>query len=264
MFEITAITAEFGINFGINLDLLQLSIDNKLKQAIGLYINTWGASAALLVDPINIDITLFDQSFGVHDSHVAIAVALRSKERFMATLDSMIEGTVDASPLIPTLLVPFSAEIVLDLNVYENFTVSPILKAESSNLVETDVELDFDVDLSVFLDSKVCGNVTLGNALKDATEVLQFFSSIGPELNAGGDPTELNGLFAVIEDFQDLSGGLNIFVELFNQGKVIARCFVVTYQVHSLTLYFHVHFCSSKSHQPGYQISYQTRQYIDE
>jgi hypothetical protein len=223
-FTITAIKSEFDVNFGINLDLLQVSLGDTLEQAIGLYVNTWGASAALVVDPINIDITLFDQSFGVHDSYVAIVAALRSKERFMVTLDSMIEGTVDASPLIPSLSIPFSAEIKLDLNVYENFTVSPILKAESSNLVETDVELDFDVDLSVFLDSKVFGNYTLADILHDSSEVLQFFSSIGPELNAGGDPTKLNGLFAVIEDFQDLSGGLNIFVELFNEGKLISHC----------------------------------------
>jgi hypothetical protein len=246
MFAITVIMAGFDITFGINLNLLELknavmedselSFGEKLKegikQGIGLHINTWGASAALLVDPINIDITLFDQSFGVHDSHVAIAVALRSKERFMATLDSMIEGTVDASPLIPSLSIPFSAEIKLDLNVYGNFTVSPILKAESSNLVETDVDIDFDVDLSVFLDSTVFGNYTVDRILQEATEMLANFSSIAPELNAGGNSTELNGLFAVIEDFQDLSGGLSTFIELFNEGKQITH-FVVTFQVHS-------------------------------
>ena len=98
-------------------------IGDALSRGFRLSVDTWGAYASLIVDPINLNLTIGGQSIGVRDSTFAIAADLRSKGSFSSTAANM--SNADASQLIPNVAVPLSAEVILDITL-GNVTVSPM------------------------------------------------------------------------------------------------------------------------------------------
>lgn len=100
------------------------NIDAAISRGFRLSVDTWGASASLVVDPINLNLPLGGQTIGLRDSSFAIAANLRSKGSFSSTAANM--SVTDPSPLLcPDLTVPLSAEIILDI-IVGDVVVSPM------------------------------------------------------------------------------------------------------------------------------------------
>jgi hypothetical protein len=236
LLENTTLLSGFDVTFGIefNLNEMQsiatkgLPIDQVLRRGIALKIDTWGAFAAVVVDPIELEFSLLNRTITIHDTHLAMSVELRSRGPFSASVESLINGTANTTALLPNVTVPFSSEVVLDVPV-EGFVLSPIIKLESTNLAnltDADFAFDFDVDLSVFLDTDVFGNFTLDKIIQNATALLGAIASLGPKLNAGGTtPSALDGLFNIVGELGDLGGTLETYIDLVGQGTPGLICF---------------------------------------
>lgn len=246
----TVLSAGFDVTFGLELNLNEIqsivtagtAVDAALNSGVALKIDSWGAFASLIVDPIALDISLFGQTIAIHDSHLAMSVELRSRGPFSASLESLVDGTANTTALIPDLVVPFSSEIVLDVPVYEGLVISPIMKLESTNLID-DFALDFDVDLSAFLDTDLLGSFTLDKVIQNATDLLDAIMNLGPMLNAGGTaPSALDGLFDIVGEVQDLGDALTTYKDLVGQGTPKLVCFsccsVSWHCVHLTRLFF--------------------------
>lgn len=150
----TALAAGFDISFGIDLNMMNMAQSSSLLNGIALYVDTYGAFAEMIVDPIELSFSLFGKDVFIRDSHIATAADLRSRGRFFATIDDMVSGRIDITPLIPDLTVPLSAEVVIDVPVTDEIVMTPIMSAESDNLAGGDFEFYFDVDLDTFLNSQ--------------------------------------------------------------------------------------------------------------
>ena len=100
-------------------------IDEAISQGLSLSVDTWGAFASLVVDPINLKVTLAGQTVGVRDSSFAVGVDLRSQKQpaFSSTAANL--SRTDTSGLIPEVRVPLSAELILDINV-SDIILSPM------------------------------------------------------------------------------------------------------------------------------------------
>ena len=98
-------------------------IVDAISRGFSLSVDTWGAHASLIVDPINLNLTIGGQSIGVRESSFSIAADLRSKGSFSSTAANM--SNADASQLLPEVSVPLSAEVILDIEL-GNVTVSPM------------------------------------------------------------------------------------------------------------------------------------------
>ena len=229
-----ALAAGFDVTFDIDLSLPQIQdvifkskpLDEALRKGITLYVNTWGAFTEVIVDPIDVAITLFGKEIQMRDSHFALSAELRSRGKFSATVNDMINGSsvIDTAPLIPDLVVPLSTEFVFDISASEQITVSPIMSLDSDNLVDGELSFDFDVDMSTFLSEDFVGNNTLLKVLQDATTFLEEVKAIQPELNAAGNDTSaLNGFFSIVDQLNDLGGELSKYINLVNQGMHLVQ-----------------------------------------
>jgi hypothetical protein len=229
--EDTMILAGFDVTFGLDLNIGEIqeaitdcvALDAALLSGISLRIETWGAYATLVVDPINIDVTLFGSTQSIVDSYIAVSADLRSRDVFFASIQDMIDSTADTSVLIPNLSVPLSAELGFNLTVFDDVTVLPIMKLDSTNLVDGSFTFDFDVGLGAFLDSasNTFGPNTLDNVFQNVTDLLGEITNYAPDLTAGGSSSPLGGLLDLVEDFQDFVGGFQNFTDLVSQGKCI-------------------------------------------
>lgn len=230
-----ALGAGLDVTFGIDLSLVGIQdaifssypMDEALSKGISLYIDTWGAFGQIIVDPIELGITLFGKDINIRDSHFALAAELRSRGKFTATIDDMITGSsaVDTSPLIPEITVPLSTEFVFDVNATDEIIISPIISFESSNLVGNDFSFNFDVDLNTFLNSDFMGENNLTSVLMNATTFLGQVASLQPEFNAGGDNSSaLDGLFTVINQLNDFGDGFMTYIDIVNQGELRFSC----------------------------------------
>lgn len=226
----TVITAEFDVDFAMELNLVEIqhvikkgsSIDAALRSGISLRIEHWGATASILVDPFNAhNITLLGRTQNIMDSYISITAELRSKAEFFYSVQEMIDDAVDTSVLVPSLSLPLSAELSFNLTVYEDVSVNPVMLLESKNLVEGDFIFDFDVGLDAFLNSSSTfgSNTTLDSLFEDMTGLLDEVISYAPSLTAGNSSSALSGLFSIVEDFQDLAGGLSSFTDLVQEGE---------------------------------------------
>lgn len=100
-------------------------ISTAISQGFSLRVEEWKASASLLVDPINFDVTLAGQTVGVRDSMFFIGVDLHSqiKPAFISTAANLTNA--DTAGLAPIVNVPLSAELTLDVNV-SDIIISPM------------------------------------------------------------------------------------------------------------------------------------------
>jgi hypothetical protein len=250
----TVISVGVDVTFAIELDLKEIQsvitsgtpVDEALEEGIGLHITTWGAYASLIVDPINLELTLFGQTLGIRNSAIALSAGLRSKGAFFASAKDILDGTADTSSLIPDLTVPLSAEVVFDFDVpgVDGVTISPILKLDSTNLLD-DFSIDFDVDLETFLSEGLFGDNRLDIVLDNVTELLGTIASklcifrllkscahiisstyhfpslritaFSPDLQVGSTPSAVSGFFQIIDEFKDFAGALTNFTDLFNE-----------------------------------------------
>lgn len=226
----TMILAGFDVTFGLDLNIGKVqeviadsvALDAALRSGISLSIETWGAFASLIVDPINIDVTLFGSTQSIVDSHIAVSADLRSKGGFFASIQDMIDSTANTSFLIPNLSVPLSAELVFNFTVYNDVSVLPTMKLASKNLVDGSFTFDFDVGLDMFLDgvSNAFGENTLDNVFQNLTDLLGEITKYAPDLAAGSSPSALGGLLDLVEDFQDFVGGFQNFTDIVSQGTI--------------------------------------------
>jgi hypothetical protein len=222
----TVFGAGLDVTFGIQVSMNEIqslisggsTIAQALGQGITLKLDTWGASAFLIVDPIEVGITLFGKTISIRDSHFALSVDLRSKGPFASPVSNL--ESADTSNLIPDLMVPLSSEIMFDVPV-GSIVISPIMSAVTTDLIDADIVLDFDVDLSTFLNASAFGSFTIGSILQSATDILNAIANLeGPTLNAGKTtPSALNELFSIVGELQDLSGTLQTYIGLAGQGK---------------------------------------------
>lgn len=171
-----------------------------------------------IVDPIELGISLFGRDINIRDSHFALLAELRSRSRFSATIDEMINGSIDPLPLVPELTLPFSTELAFDIPVSDQIVLTPIMSVESDNLVGNDLIFDFDVDIGTFLNNDYVGENTLTSLLQNATTFLQEVASIQPELNATGTPSALDGFFDIVNQLNDFSSQLLTYISMVNEG----------------------------------------------
>ena len=224
-----ALAAGFDVTFGIDLGLSQIqnaifndsSLDEALQEGIALHVDTWGAFAQIVVDPIELIITLFGKEILIRDSYFALAVELRSRGKFVATIADMIVGgdAIDTSLLTPDLTIPLSTEFVFDVTATDSITVSPIISVDSHNLVDGELSFNYDLDMESFLNNEYMGENTLISVLQNATTFLQEVEAFKLELNVAGDiPSALEGFFSIANKLNDLSGDLLTYIDLVNQG----------------------------------------------
>ena len=228
-----ALAAGLDVSFGIDLSLTEIQdgiftsypLWKALRKGISLFIDTWGAFAEIIVDPIELDISLFGRNISIRDSHFATSAELRSRGKFLATIDDMILGgsAIDTTPLIPDLIVPLSTEFVFDIPMTDQIVVSPIMSVESDNLVGTNLAFDFDVDMGTFLNNDYMGNNTLTTVLETATNFLQEVASLQLEMNATEIPSSLEGFFSVLNQLSDLGTEFLTYIDLVNQGVYYAN-----------------------------------------
>lgn len=228
--------AGFDVSFGIGLDLGAIqevvtngaAIDEALRHGISLSMETWGAYASLIVDPINIDITLFGTTQSIIDSSIAVSAELRSADAFYGSIQDMIDDAVDTSVLVPTLSIPLSTDLSFNFSVMDNVYITPMMQLNSPNLVSAEFMFDFDVGLDTFLESSPGGSSfgsnTLDGLFENVTNLLGSITAYAPDLTAGSSSSAFSGLLDVVQDFQDLVGGLGNFTDLVEQGKT--RSFV--------------------------------------
>ena len=171
-----------------------------------------------IVDPIELGISLFGRDINIRDSHFALLAELRSRSRFSATIDEMINGSIDPLPLVPELTLPFSTELAFDIPVSDQIVLTPIMSVESDNLVGNDLIFDFDVDIGTFLNNDYVGENTLTSLLQNATTFLQEVALIQPELNATGTPSALDGFFDIVNQLNDFSSQLLTYISMVNEG----------------------------------------------
>lgn len=209
------LAAGMDISFGIDINMMQ---STSLLDGISLYIDTYGAFADIVVDPIDLSFTLFDNDVVVRDSHFATAVDLRSAGRFIVSIDDVLSGTIDIAPLMPVLTVPFSAELIIDTPISEEITMTPIMSAESDNILSGDLSFYFDVDLDTFLNSEYMGMNTIIGVLQTATDLLQEVSSLQLLLNASETPSVVEGFFSTVNQFDDFADRLLTYIDLTIQG----------------------------------------------
>ena len=157
----------------------------------------------------------------IRDSHFATAADLRSRGKFIATIDEMGNGNTDAGPLIPDLAVSLSTEFIFDIPVTDQIIISPIISVESDNVIGGRFSFDFDVDLNTFLDNGLLEGNNLMNLLQNATTFLEHVSSLQLELNAilGEEiPPALEGFFEIISTLQNFADTLLTYINLVNEG----------------------------------------------
>lgn len=224
-----SLAAGLDITFGIDLGLTQIQdaifndtlIVEALQTGIELHVNMWEAFAEIIVDPIDLVITLFGEDIQVRDSHFALAAKLRSRGKFEASVHDMIIGGdgLDTSMLIPDLALPLSTEFIFDIPATESITISPIISVKSVNLVDEGLLFNYDIDFSTFLNEDVVGGATLLTVLQNATAILQQVADLQPELNVTGNGmSALDGFFSVVDQLNDLGGDLSTFIDVVNQG----------------------------------------------
>ena len=170
------------------------------------------------VDPIELEISLFGRDINIRDSHFALLADLRSRSRFFATIEDMINGNIDTSPLIPDLTLPFSTEFAFDVPVTDQIILTPIMAVESGNLVDSDLAFDFDVDIGTFMNN--VGENNLTSLLQSATSFLQEVALIKPELKVSDTPSALDGFFDIVNQLNDLANQLSTYTETVDQGAL--------------------------------------------
>ena len=233
-----ALAAGLDITFGIDLNLADIHdgifdsnypLAEGLRKGCALFIDTWGAFVEIIVDPIELSFSLFGKGIFIRDSHFVTGLYIRSRGRFFASIDDMIVGgsALDPSPLIPSFTVPLSAELIFDIPIDDQINISPILSAESENLIDSRFSFDFDLDIDTFLNNDYVGENTVLSVLQSATAILQAIASLQPEVKVGsGTPSALDGFFSVVTQLGDLSDELVTYIDMVNQGvlKCAMRC----------------------------------------
>ena len=224
-----SLAAGLDITFGIDINLAEInngisdsshSLGKALSKGCALFIDTWGAFGEITVAPTDVGTTLFGNEIHIRDSHFALAAELRSRGRFFASIDNMIAGgsEFDPSPLIPDFTVPFSAELMIDISVNNETSISPIISVESENLVVNGLVFDFDLDITTFLNSDIMGENTFLSVLENATSFLQELASLKPEFYVSDVPSALDGFFSVVTQLGDLGEELVMYIETVDEG----------------------------------------------
>ena len=228
-----ALAAGLDITFGIDLNLADIHdaifdssypLSKGLRNGCALFIDTWGAFVEIIVDPIELGFSLFGKDVLIRDSHFVTGLYIRSKGRFFASIDDMIVGgsAFDSSPLIPEFTVPLSAELIFDIPIDDQINISPILSAESENLIDSRFTFDFDLDIDTFLNNDYVGENTVLSVLQSATALLQAIASLQPEAKVDdGTTTALDGFFSVVTQLGDLGEELATYIDMVNQGVSI-------------------------------------------
>lgn len=222
----TIISAGLDINFQIEINLKEISSafldDTPLGEAfasgVGLGISTWGAYVTFIVDPINLGFAFGGSSLELRDSHLAVSADIRSQGPYFATVQDIIDGETNSTQLIPTVMIPLSAEVVLDVNV-AGYTISPILSISSDNVID-DVTFDFDVDLAEFINQ-----FDLDALFGNLTDLLNEIVSYGPALGTGDTSTAVSGLLDVLGEAADFVRGLEDFKDLVQNGEASSHLF---------------------------------------
>ena len=178
---------------------------------VGVGVKSWGASASIVVDPISLSFRYGGNFVGVSDSSLALGIYMRSTGEYFTTVSGI--STTSTDPLKPVVVVPFSADVMFNINV-SNISISPILTVSSDNVIEG-ISVDFDLDLGTFIES-----FDLDITFANITSLLTNIARYGPNLTVGNGPSALTGLFGVVNDTRAFSEALQEFVNISNQGKI--------------------------------------------
>jgi hypothetical protein len=174
-------------------------------------VKTWGANASIVVDPFSLTVKNGENSIGVRDSSLALGVDLRSIGEYFTTVKGI--SNTSKAPLMPVIVVPFSAEVMFDINV-SDVSISPILTVSSENVIEG-VSVDFDLDLGTFID-----NFDLDTTFDNITRMLTNIADYGPNLTVGKSPRALSGLFGAVNDAKAFGEALKEFINMSDQGEI--------------------------------------------
>jgi hypothetical protein len=177
---------------------------------VSLGIKTWGARAAIIVDPVSLALRYGNYSIGVRDSSLAVDIDLRSQGEYSTTISGLSEAS--KSPLIPSISIPLLAEVMFDVNV-SNVSLSPILTVSSMNAIDG-ITVDFDVALDTFIDS-----FGLDVVFTNITNLLTEIANYGPNLTVGDAPSAVIGMFEVVNDAKEFSSALQEFISIVDDGE---------------------------------------------
>lgn len=186
-------------------------MENSVDSMVSLGIKTWGARASLLVDPMSLALRYGNYSIGVRDSSLAVEIDLRSNGEFFATISGLSEAS--KKPLIPTITIPILAEVIFDLKA-SNISLSPILTLSSKNSIDN-TSVFYDVVLDTFIDS-----FGLDIIFTNLTTLLTEIAEYGPNLTVGDSPSEVIGLFDVVNDVKEFSSALQEFIRFVDDGEI--------------------------------------------
>jgi hypothetical protein len=154
----TVVFASFDIAFKIEIELKEMqkvlsgtSFDDAIASGVVLTITDYGAKAGLVVDPINIEVNLGSSSLAVRDSSFVLSAQLDKVEgAWQYSVQNLIENDFTAAKLEPE---PFQlslfSEIVVDVNVSDVLTVSPIIELSSTNLIGGGIDVGFEAFLAI-------------------------------------------------------------------------------------------------------------------
>jgi hypothetical protein len=186
-------------------------LEKNIDSMVSLGIKTWGARAALLVDPMSLALRYGNYSIGVRDSSMAVDIYLRSQGEYSTTISGLSEAS--KSPLIPTISVPVLAEVMFDVNV-SNVSLSPILTVSSMNAIDG-ITVDYDAALDTFIDSFGL-DVIFANVTTLLTEIAHY----GPNLTVGDAPCAVFGMLDVVNDAKEFSSALQEFISIADDGEI--------------------------------------------
>ena len=145
--------ASFDIAFKIEIQLKEMqkfvsgtSFDDAVASGLQLTIYGYNANAGLVVDPINIEVDLGSSSLAMRDSSFVLSAQLDKVEgAWQYSVQNLIKNNFTTAKLEPE---PFQlslfSEIIMDVNVSDVLTVSPIIELSSTDLIGGDIDVGFE------------------------------------------------------------------------------------------------------------------------
>lgn len=238
----TVVSAGFDITFGVKLDIkvVQGSMSNSgegvkegLQEGLRLEIDSWGAFALLVVDPIELEFSFGSTTLEVRDSSFALGAYARNSGSFLTTVKEIINDSSNVAGLVPIVTIPLNVELIFDLDI-SGITLSPILSISEDNVNDTFSLNDFDTDL----DLQYLLNNGLHNSFANANDLLKNISSYSPDLNLTEGPSaSVAGLFDIIKQASNFSEGLEDFLSIVDevQNLIPSELMPVVRQTHLLS-----------------------------
>ena len=148
----TVVFASFDISFEIDIKLKEMqkvfseSFADALASGLVLTISDYGADAGLVVDPIELEINFGSNSLAIRDTSFALSAHLAKTEGpWKYSVKDLIDDNFTTTALEPKpFQLSLSTEIIVDVNVSDVLTVSPMIELSSIDLIGGKLDFAFE------------------------------------------------------------------------------------------------------------------------